>query len=53
MPALHTLFHLARPELLERSRCFSFSITLGLTIFAAYLYLPLSSASYPALGLDN
>jgi hypothetical protein len=53
MPTLRILFHLTRADLLERSRCYSFLITLGLTIFAAYLYLPPSSANYLTLGLGN
>jgi hypothetical protein len=53
MPALRTLFHLTRADFLERSRRYSFLITLGLTIFAAYLYLPPSSADYLTLGLGN
>jgi hypothetical protein len=53
MNTLHTLYHSTRADLLERSRRYSFFITLGLTIFAAYLYLPPSSASYLTLGLGN
>jgi hypothetical protein len=42
-----------RADFLERTRRYSFLITLGLTIFAAYLYLPPSSADYLTLGLGN
>lgn len=50
---LRTFYHLMRADFLERSRRYSFLITLGLTIFAAYLYLPPSSANYLTLGLGN
>jgi hypothetical protein len=53
MNTLHTLYHITRADFLERSRRYSFLVTLGLTIFAAYLYLPPSSANYLTLGLDN
>ena len=53
MKTLHVLFHILRADFFERSRRYSFLITLGLTIFAAYLYLPPSSADYLTLGLGN
>jgi hypothetical protein len=53
MPALRPLYHLTRADFLERTRRYSFLITLGLMIFAAYLYLPPSSANYLTLGLGN
>ncbi len=53
MNTLHTLYHIMRADFLERSRRYSFLVTLGMTIFAAYLYLPPSSANYLTLGLGN
>ena len=53
MPALRALFHLMRADFLERSRRYSFLIILGLTIFAAYVYVPPASANYLTLGLGN
>jgi hypothetical protein len=53
MPALRTLFHLTRADFLERARRYSFLVTLGLTIFAAYVYVPPTSANYLTLGLGN
>ncbi len=53
MNMLRVLYHLMRADFLERSRRYSFLITLGLTIFAAYLYMPPSSADYLTLGLGN
>lgn len=53
MKTLYKLYHIMRADFFERSRRYSFLITLGLTIFAAYLYLPPSSADYLTLGLGN
>lgn len=53
MNTLHTLYHIMHADFLERSRRYSFLVTLGLTIFAAYLYLPPASADYLTLGLGN
>jgi hypothetical protein len=53
MPTLRTLFHLTRADFLERARRYSFLVTLGLTIFAAYVYVPPASANYLTLGLGN
>jgi hypothetical protein len=53
MSTLRTLYHLTRADFLERARRYSFLVTLGMTLFAAYLYLPPSSANYLTLGLGN
>jgi hypothetical protein len=53
MNTLYILFQIQRADFLERSRRYSFLITLGLTVFAAYLYLPPSSANHLTLGLGN
>jgi hypothetical protein len=53
MGKFYLLYHLARADFLERSRRYSFLITLGLTIYAAYLYLPPSNSGYLTLGLDH
>jgi len=53
MNTLWAVFHLMRADFFERARRYSFLITLGLTIFAAYMYLPPSSADYLTLGLGN
>jgi len=47
------LYHLMRADFLERTRRYSFLITLELTVFTAYLYIPPSSANYLTLGLGN
>src|SRR5512136_3419345 len=48
-----TLYHLMRADLFERARRYSFLITLGFVIFAAYLYVPPKEADYLTLGLGN
>ena len=53
MNTLRVLYHIMRADFFERARRYSFLITLGLTIFVAYLYLPPSSADYLTLGLGN
>jgi len=53
MNTLCTLYHIMCADFLERSRRYTFLVTLGLTIFAAYLYIPPSSADYLTLGLGN
>jgi len=47
------LYHVTRADFLERARRYSFLITLGLTIFATYVYVPPASANYLTLGLGN
>ena len=53
MNALRALYHLMRADLFERARRYSFWITLGLTLFVAYLYIPTKEANYLTLGLGN
>jgi len=53
MNTIRTLYHVTRADFLERARRYSFLITLGLTIFAAYVYVPPASADYLTLGLGN
>jgi hypothetical protein len=53
MNTLHTLYHITRADFLERARRYSFLVVLGLTIFAAYVYVPPASANYLTLGLGS
>jgi len=53
MSQLRTLYHLMRADLFERARRYSFLITLGFVVFAAYLYVPPKEADYLTLGLSN
>ena len=53
MKTWRTLYHITRADFLERTRRYSFLITVGVTIYLAYLYLPPSNASYVTFGLGN
>ena len=45
------LYHLARADFLERVRRYSFLITLGLTIYFAYICVPPNHAAYVTLQI--
>ncbi len=47
------IYHLMRADLYERTRRYSFLITLGAVVFVAYLYLPPKDAVYLTLGLGD
>lgn len=49
MAQLTRLYHLMRADFFERSRRYSFVITLGLVVVLAYFYLP--PAGVPSIGL--
>ncbi len=51
--AVRILYHLARADLFERTRRYSFLITVGLLLFVAYLYLPPADAGYLTMGMGN
>jgi len=53
MKTLRILCHIVKADFLERTRRYSFLITIGVTIYLAYLYLPPSNASYLTFGLGN
>ena len=46
-----SLFQLVRADFLERVRRPAFLVTLGFTLYAAYLFLPSNHASYATLNL--
>ncbi|RJE90382.1 hypothetical protein D3P07_09295 [Paenibacillus sp. 1011MAR3C5] len=49
----HTIYHIARADLLERIRQYSFLVVLGITILAAYFFVPPVEAGYVTLYLDE
>ncbi|NOH03380.1 MAG: hypothetical protein HND47_16160 [Chloroflexi bacterium] len=53
MNTLRTLYHLMRADFFERARRYSFLITLGLTIYVAYVYLPPSDSGYLGFSLGE
>jgi len=53
MTSLHSIYQLARADFLERTRRYSFLITLGLIVFLAYSYVPSRDAGYITLAVDG
>lgn len=53
MNTLRVLYHLMRADFFERARRYSFLITIGLTIYIAYLYMPPSDARYLGFSLGG
>ncbi len=53
MTQLRTLYHLARADFLERTRRYSFLVTLGFIILLAYSYVPSRNAGYITLAVDG
>ena len=47
------LYHLARADFFERSRRYSFLITIGVTLYIAYVYLPPQDAAYLGFSLGE
>ena len=53
MNTMRVLYHLARADFLERVRRYSFLITLGLTVYIAYVYMPPVDAAYLGFSLGG
>ncbi len=53
MSTLPVLYHSARADFLERTRRYGFLITIGLTIYVAYLYIPSASSGYLGFSLGG
>jgi ABC-type transport system involved in multi-copper enzyme maturation permease subunit len=53
MTSLRSIYHLARADFLERTRRYSFLITLGLILFLAYSYVPSRDTGYITLAVDG
>jgi ABC-type transport system involved in multi-copper enzyme maturation permease subunit len=53
MRTLRTLYHLAKADFLERVRRYSFLITLGLTVYFAYVTVPSNHATYSTLQVSG
>ena len=47
------LYHLMRADFWERTRRYSFLITIGLVLYVAYIYLPPASAGYLGFALGE
>ena len=53
MNNMRLLYHLARADFWERVRRYSFLITLGLTVYLSYTFLPSADASYRTVALGD
>ncbi|MRN53955.1 hypothetical protein [Paenibacillus monticola] len=53
MKVIHMIYHIARADLLERIRQYAFLIILGITMLAAYFFVPPVEARYVTLYLDE
>lgn len=53
MEGFRTIYNIARADLLERIRQFSFLVILGIMIMAAYFFVPPADGGYATLYLDN
>ncbi|WP_187355318.1 ABC transporter permease ['Paenibacillus yunnanensis' Narsing Rao et al. 2020] len=53
MNPIRTIYNIARADLLERTRQFTFLITLGVTVMAAYFFLPPADSGYRTLSVGG
>ncbi|WNS42534.1 Tat pathway signal protein [Paenibacillus sp. MMS20-IR301] len=53
MGAIRAVYHIARADYLERIRHYSFMVILGITVLAAYYFVPPAEAGYTVLYLDG
>lgn len=53
MRVIHTIYHIARADLLERIRQYAFLIILGITMLAAYSFVPPVESGYVTLYLEE
>lgn len=49
----HILYHLARADFLERIRRYSFLVTLGLTVYVGFTFVPAVDANYVTVALGE
>ena len=53
MKSLRALYHLARADFLQRTRSYGFLITLGVTLYVAYLFIPPNHSSYATMQIGG
>ncbi|HBZ82807.1 MAG TPA: ABC transporter permease [Brevibacillus sp.] len=53
MSRIRKVYHIARADLLERTRGYGFLVTLFLSIIGAFLFVPNSQATYAVLLIDQ
>ena len=53
MKSLRALYHLARADFFQRTRSYGFLITLGVTLYAAYGFVPPNHSSYATMTISG
>jgi len=53
MKRLRALYHMARADFLQRTRSYGFLITLGVTLYAAYFFIPPNHSSYSTMQIGG
>lgn len=53
MKSLRALYHLARADFLQRTRSYGFLITLGITLYVGYFFIPPNHSSYATMAIGN
>ena len=53
MKTFRALYHLARADFFQRTRSYGFLITLGVTLYAAYGFIPPNHSSYATMTISG
>jgi hypothetical protein len=53
MKSLRLLYHLARADFLHRTRSYGFLITLGITLYVGYFFIPPNHSSYATMTIGD
>ena len=53
MKSLRALYHLALADFLQRTRSYGFLITLGVTLYVAYFFIPPNHSSYSTMQIGG
>ena len=53
MKTLRALYHLARADFLQRTRSYGFLVTLGVTLYVSYFFIPPNHSSYATMQIDG
>jgi hypothetical protein len=51
--SVRALYHLARADFLQRTRSYSFLITLGITLYVGYFFVPPNHSSYATMTIGD
>ncbi len=53
MKSLRAVYHLARADFLQRTRSYAFLITLGITLYVGYFFVPPNHSSYATMTIGD